>query len=471
MIMRYASVCAGIEAASVAWEPLGWRPVLFSEIEAFPRAVLKHRQRAVEASLAGAAHLGVPLWGDFTAIRPRHLRRLGIAFPDLLVGGTPCQAFSVAGLRRSLDDDRGNLTLAYVKLIHATDPRWAVWENVPGVLSTDDNAFGCFLAGLVGADAALAPPGGGRWPDAGMVAGPRRTAAWRVLDAQYFRLAQRRRRVFVVSGRTRDGVNPGAVLFEPESLRRREPPRRAPGEIAAALSATGVGVHGPDDNQAQAGHLLAFGGNNTAGPIEVAAALSAHGGPHGRMDFESETFVAGVANTLRADGFDASEDGSGRVTLVPVAYQNANVVAIGVAMRGRDGGATIECGDDLAHALRSSQGGGDKPFALIASGGADPVATAIRILESDPDADLDDLVEALAAAGVSLHVRRLLPVECERLQGFPDGYTDIPWRGRAHSSDGPRYKALGNSMAVPVMRWIGERIEAVEAALAERSAP
>ncbi|MEW5729885.1 MAG: DNA cytosine methyltransferase [Pseudomonadota bacterium] len=212
------------------------------------------------------------------------------------------------------------------------------------------------------------------------------------------------------------------------------------------------------------------------------------------MDFESETFVAGVANTLRADGFDASEDGSGRVTLVPVAYrtagdggiyeegdrtappttgtdQNANVVAIGVAMRGRDGGAAIECGDDLAHALRSSQGGGDKPFALIASGGADPVATAIRMLESDSDADLDALVEALAAAGVSLHVRRLLPVECERLQGFPDGYTDIPWRGRAHSSDGPRYKALGNSMAVPVMRWLGERIEAVEAALAERSAP
>lgn len=494
MTMRYASVCAGIEAASVAWEPLGWRPVLFSEIEAFPRAVLKHRQRAVDASLTGAAHLGVPLWGDFTAIRPRHLRRLGIAFPDLLVGGTPCQAFSVAGLRRSLGDDRGNLTLAYVRLIHATDPRWAVWENVHGVLSTDDNAFGCFLAGLVGADAALAPPGGGRWPDAGMVAGPRRTAAWRVLDAQYFRLAQRRRRVFVVSGRTRDGVNPGAVLFEPESLRRREPPRRAPREIAAALSATGVGVHGPDDNQAQAGHLLAFGGNNTAGPIEVAAALSAHGGPHGRMDFESETFVAGVANTLRADGFDASEDGSGRVTLVPVAYrtagdggiyeegdrtaplttgtdQNANVVAIGVAMRGRDGGAAIECGDDLAHALRSSQGGGDKPFALIASGRADPVATATRVLESDPDADLDAMVEALATAGVSLHVRRLLPVECERLQGFPDGYTDIPWRGRAHSSDGPRYKALGNSMAVTVMRWLGERIEAVEAALAERGAP
>ncbi|MEW5729886.1 MAG: DNA cytosine methyltransferase [Pseudomonadota bacterium] len=161
MIMRYASVCAGIEAASVAWEPLGWRPVLFSEIEAFPRAVLKHRQRAVEAGLKGAARLGVPLWGDFTAIRPRHLRRLGIEFPDLLVGGTPCQAFSVAGLRRSLEDDRGNLTLAYVRLIHATDPRWAVWENVPGVLSTDDNAFGCFLAGLVGADAALAPPGGG----------------------------------------------------------------------------------------------------------------------------------------------------------------------------------------------------------------------------------------------------------------------------------------------------------------------
>lgn len=138
-----------------------------------------------------------------------------------------------------------------------------------------------------------------------------------------------------------------------------------------------------------------------------------------------EAYHAAVANTLKADGFDASEDGSGRTTLVPMLF----------------------------------------------FGDADPVATAIRMLESDPDADLDALVEALAAAGVSLHVRRLLPVECERLQGFPDGYTDIPWRGRAHSSDGSRYKALGNSMAVPVMRWLGERIEAVEAALAERSAP
>jgi DNA (cytosine-5)-methyltransferase 1 len=497
MTMRYASICAGIEAASVAWEPLGWRPVLLSEIEGFPRAVLEHRQRAVDTRRPGAARLGVPLWGDFTALRPRHLRRLGIEFPDLLVGGTPCQAFSVAGLRGSLGDDRGNLTLAYVRLIHAADPRWAVWENVPGVLSTDDNAFGCFLAGLVGADAALPPPGGGRWPDAGMVAGPRRTAAWRVLDAQYFRLAQRRRRVFVVSGRARDGINPGAVLFEPEGVRRREPPRRAPGAaVAGTLEARAAhGGHDPGAHGAAAGHLqVAFGGNNTVGPIEVAAALSAHGGPHGRMDFESETFVAGVANTLRADGFDASEDGSGRTTLVPVAYriagddaayeegdsaaplttgtdQNANVVAMGIALRGRDGGAAIECGDDLAHALRSSQGGGDKPFALIASGAADPVAAAIRALEADPKADLDAIVAALAAAGVSLHVRRLLPVECERLQGFPDGYTDIPWCGRGHSPDGPRYKALGNSMAVPAMRWLGQRIEAVEAALAGRARP
>lgn len=414
--LRYASVCSGIEAASVAWAPLGWCPMWFSEVAAFPKAVLAHH------------YPNVPDLGDMSGIIDRLKKGDPLFNIDVLVGGTPCQSFSIAGKRDSLNDERGNLTMCFVRLVHATDPRWTVWENVPGVLSTDDNAFGCFLAGLVGEDTALISPGG-RWTDAGMVAGPERTAAWRILDAQHFGLAQRRRRVFVVSGRTCDRSNPGAVLFESDSLRRHSAPSRPPRPVTAAVSATGVGVYGPDDNQEQTNHLIAFGGNNTKGPIEIAAALTAQGG---RMDFESETFVT----SYRTTGYGTVyEEGDRVATLTTNTDRCANVLAVGVVLRGREGGATIECGDDLAHALRSSQGGSDKPFAMVNDGS-------------------------------SLHVRRLLPVECERLQGFPDGYTDIPWRGRPGSPDGSRYKALGNSMAVPVMHWIGQRIEAVEAAQA-----
>ena len=173
--MKYLSVCSGIEAASVAWHSLGWEPLAFSEIESFPRKVLAHH------------YPDVPLHGDFTILRDQDW----IRDADVLVGGTPCQAFSVAGLRQSLNDDRGNLTLEFVRLADAIDDlrpagngAIIVWENVPGVLSVKDNAFGCFLAALVGNDTPLKPTGG-QWTNAGMVVGPRRKAAWRVLDAQF----------------------------------------------------------------------------------------------------------------------------------------------------------------------------------------------------------------------------------------------------------------------------------------------
>jgi DNA (cytosine-5)-methyltransferase 1 len=262
MTIHFGSVCSGIEAASVAWELLGWKAAWLSEIEPFPRAVLAHH------------YPDVPLHGDFTTLRND---AEAVADIDLLVGGTPCQAFSVAGLRQSLADDRGNLTLEFVRLADAIDDvrgergqpgLTVVWENVPGVLSTKDNAFGCFLAGLVGADAPLVPPAGQRWTNAGLVVGPRRTAAWRVLDAQYFGLAQRRERVFVVAS-PRNGTDPSAVLFEPEGVRRHHPPRRGEGQAVAALTANGVGTCGADDNQGQAGHLIAqaFGGGNTGGVL------------------------------------------------------------------------------------------------------------------------------------------------------------------------------------------------------------
>ena len=186
--MKYLSVCSGIEAASVAWESLGWNPVAFSEIEPFPSAVLAER------------FPDVPNLGDMTKYHEWNIPAI-----DLMVGGTPCQAFSVAGKRGSLGDDRGNLCLTFCRMADYFAPKWVLWENVPGVLSTPDNAFGCFLGALCGADAPVIPPGGGRkHPNSGVVAGPKRTVAWRVLDAQWHRVPQRRKRA-ITCRRTRAG--------------------------------------------------------------------------------------------------------------------------------------------------------------------------------------------------------------------------------------------------------------------------
>lgn len=220
MPIIYGSVCSGIEAATMAWHPLGMRAIWFAEIEAFPSAVLAHH------------YPKTPNLGDMTKLGALVLSGK-IAAPDVLVGGTPCQAFSVAGMREGLADPRGALTIKYVELADATDyvrasqrkpPCVIVWENVPGVLSDKRNAFGCFLGALAGEDCEL-QPSGKRWPDAGCVYGPKRTIAWRVLDAQYFGLAQRRRRVFVVAS-ARNGFDPTEVLFEREGVRRDSPPRR-----------------------------------------------------------------------------------------------------------------------------------------------------------------------------------------------------------------------------------------------------
>ena len=393
--MRYLSVCSGIEAATVAWHPLGWTPAAFSEIEKFPSAVLAHHYPTV---------LNL---GDMTEMDVEPLGRI-----DILVGGTPCQAFSVAGLRQSLDDARGNLTLSYVRLIHELVAdhglRNAVWENVPGVLSTKDNAFGCFLGAIVGSDEPLVPPGGKRWPNAGMVSGPKGRAARAIKDAQYFGLAQRRRRVFVVSD-FGNGADPAAVLFELEGVRGNPAPsREARKDVAPTISARTKGGGGLGTDFDLDGGLI-----QTASTGDISRCLNAGG--MGRIDYETETMIATsvtgeISHTLKAEGFDASEDGTGR---------GNPIIAQTVALRGRDGGATAELGGEVATALRASQGGGDKPHVLTSA------------------------------------VRRLTPTECERLQGFPDNYTRISDK----TADGPRYKALGNSMAVPVMHWIGARID------------
>lgn len=396
--MRYLSVCSGIEAASVAWQPLGWVPIAFAEIEAFPSAVLSHHYPAV------------PNLGDMRSLATRILCG-EIEAPDILVGGTPCQAFSVAGNRESLSDDRGNLTLRFVELAAAIDavrsrsgkPNCIViWENVPGVLSTRDNAFGCFLAGLAGENEPL-QPAGSRWSNAGAVLGPKRSVAWRTLDAQYFGLAQRRRRVFVVAS-ARTGFDPCQVLFEWQGLRRDSAPCRSSQEDAAGTLAGGARRRG-----------------DTSGPIDVATARSASASASGRLDFESETFV--VAGTLR--GHPRPGSNSIGATVIH-GTQDPCIGKVAFAMGRNTGRENVVCvTGDITHALKAEGADASED----GSGRGNPITA----------------------------VRRLTPRECERLQGFPDDYTLIPWRG-GEAPDGPRYKALGNSMAVPVMRWIGERI-------------
>ena len=400
MTLRYGSVCSGIEAASVAWHPLGWRAAWVAEIEAFPSAVLAHH------------YPDVPNLGDMTTL-PAQVRLGLIEAPDVLVGGTPCQAFSVAGLRNSLADDRGNLTLSYFHLLDAIDHARAernepaciaVWENVPGVLSTKDNAFGCFLAGLAGETEPLLAPGG-KWSDAGFIDGPSRAIAWRVLDAQYFGLAQRRRRVFVVAS-ARDDIDPAAILFEFEGVRRDSPPsREARQETAGTLEARTGGGGSPGTDGACAGHVqpvappLMAKGNRTGGDrppgtcVDTCGSLIPTWWDGGQV---SQTLDA-----VLAKGQTMPEKNRFPAVLQPVALP-----------------ATMPT-------LSSADSGSNRTPALLSA----------------------------------MQVRRLTPRECEKLQGFEPDYTLVPYRSKP-AADGPRYKALGNSMAVPCMRWIGERIAA-----------
>lgn len=426
-------MCSGIEAASVAWSPLGWEAAWFAEIEPFPSAVLAHH------------YPHVPNLGDMTTVARRVISG-EVDAPDLLCGGTPCQAFSVAGLRKSLDDDRGNLTLKFVELADAIDhvraragldPADVFWENVPGVLSTKDNAFGCFLAGLAGEDEPLVSPrppdaqGRRTWSNAGCVYGPKRAIAWRTLDAQYFGLAQRRRRVFVVAS-ARNGFDPATVLFEWDGVRRDTAPSREAGQNAAAgtLRSTDGGC---DVDHVRAGHVV--------GPLTAACGPNGHGGSGYKGDFESETFlVQETTHTLRGEGFDASEDGTGRGTpLVPVAFpanlsgtQHASAENLAPSMGAKN---------PTAVAFQSSQSG-------------------VRIGDTHATLDANNGPRRHNGALIGMQVRRLTPTECERLQGFPDDYTAIPWRNKPASEcpDGPRYKALGNSWATHVVSWLGRRL-------------
>lgn len=462
--ITFGSVCSGIEAASVALGPLGFVPAWLSEIDPFASAVLAHH------------YPSAPNLGDMTAIARRVLAG-DVAAPDVLCGGTPCQAFSVAGLRNSLADARGNLTLKFVELADAIDhvrlaagkpPAGILWENVPGVLSTKDNAFGCFLAGLAGEDEPLQPPGG-RWANAGAVYGPARAVAWRTLDAQYFGVAQRRRRVFLVAS-ARNGFDPAAVLFEWDGMRRDTAPSREAGQNPAGSLTASAGRRG-GVNDPERGQLVDTVATLDAsfGRLQGASGQDAgHGHSH---------LIPHTTHTLRGEGFDASEDGTGRGTpLVPVAFAENSRNEL--RLEGGDGQrtGTLSTGGGkagqgapmIAFPARMSATQHASTENLSPSLGAtNPTAVAVQASQSgvrmnETVGTLDANYGSRRHNGVMLgaQVRRLTPTECERLQGFPDGYTAIPWRGKPADQcpDGPRYKALGNSWPVPVVRWIGARL-------------
>ena len=366
--VRYGSVCSGIEAATVAWHPLGWEAAWYSEIEPFPCAVLKHHYPAV------------PNYGDMTKYEE---------WPDepinLLVGGTPCQSFSVAGLRKGLADPRGNLMLTYGAIARRYRPEWLVWENVPGVLSSNGGRdFGTFL---------------------GMLAELGYGFAYRVLDAQYFGVAQRRRRVFVVAN-VRSWQRAAAVLFESHSLQGHPAPSRETAkDVAGTFTArANSGGWGQDVDLAASGYMQVAHAQSIAYPM--------HGGMIGRQE----------QNGPSGSGFGEETDPS----------------------------YTLTAGGQVRHGVAVTQPViyQDSQFGV----GAYRNAGSLRA---------GRIPEHQMVANDAMQVRRLTPVECERLQGFPDNYTNIPWRKKPESPDGPRYKALGNSMAVPVMAWIGKRIQQV----------
>jgi DNA (cytosine-5)-methyltransferase 1 len=469
--MKFGSVCSGIEAASVAWNKLGWTASWLAEIEPFPSAVLAHH------------YPDVPNLGDMTLL-PEKILSGEIEAPDVFCGGTPCQAFSIAGNRNSLDDARGNLSLTFCEIANAIDtvrsiPAIIFWENVPGVLSTKDNAFGCFLGELSGEDGEL-KPAGKKWTNAGCVFGPKRAVAWRVLDAQYFGLAQRRKRVFVVAS-ARDDFNPAEVLFEFDGLRRDTAPGRNSRETTTIDAQSGIGTY----NKQRIGEYSTEDVASTcaARDYKDATDLIVNTIPLNTM-----TMLGRPSDDLKprmGSGIGLETDPSPTITKGhshAVAYSIAENI---INRQDHNGGNGIGSQEELQYTLNAtgvhgiaimsdvagpldasyykgqgSRQGGEREFVAQSFAqnqlGEVRVGDVFNTLNTNSNAsgrNTPMLMTQMAA-------RRLTPTECERLQGFPDGYTQIPWRNKSAEDcpDGPRYKALGNSWAVPVVAWIGERI-------------
>ncbi|UVK44389.1 DNA cytosine methyltransferase [Mesorhizobium sp. AR07] len=435
--MRVFSTFSGISAASVAWRPLGYRFVGFSEIEPLPCHVLHHRCGASQPrrlpigdvkrakAVAGLPEAGIPNLGDISQITDEDLQALGPV--DVLEGGTPCQDFSVAGLRKGLAGARGNLTLAFCDLAErmrrVNNLQFIVWENVYGVLSDKTNGFGNLLAALVGESRALVAPGQ-RWTNAGHVAGPEGEVAWRVFDAQYWGVPQRRRRVFAVASVGDRQIDPRAILFEPKILRRHS---EASGNL-------GKGAPSGSDRDTIVGPLayaLCDDYVPKASP-DLAYSLLA-GSATGTGHTPCVVHRQAIANTANPENRAVGIDAPSIVAAIPPSAECDSSLPPSVTppvMRAPANGASRRC-----------------------RGGTRSTASG-RQRQRRPR---DRRQAGVASAEAPWIVRRLLPVECERLQGFPDGWTGVPFRGR-RAADTPRYRAIGNSMAVPCMRFIGERL-------------
>ena len=411
--MKYLSVCSGIEAATVAWHSLGWKAAAYSEIEPFPSAVLAHH------------YPDVPNVGDMTKFKEWNIEPGSI---DLLVGGTPCQSFSVAGLRKGLDDPRGNLMLTYLAIARQYRPRWLVWENVPGVLSSNRGLdFASLLRGMGECGYGF---------------------AYRVLDAQCFGVPQRRRRVFVI-GYLGDWRAAAAVLFERHSLSGHPAPSREKRQAVAGTIEASLGrSRGAGTSTSAICPTLRAGGNRTGGDrppgTDVDAADSLIVQPYP------------IANTLTArmhKGLNSTLDEGQTPVMQPVGvFQDSEF-----GVQQYDSAGTLRAGRIPEHQMVM------QPIALQDISPREKAQNG----KGWNDDGTSYTVDTAATQGVvaAMQVRRLTPVECERLQGFPDNYTAIPWRKKPADQcpDGPRYKALGNSMAVPVMAWIGKRIQEFEA--------
>ena len=461
--MRFLSICSGIESASVAWKPLGWDAVAFAEVEPFPCSVLAHHYPTV------------PNWGDVTKWESWPDESI-----DLLVGGTPCQSFSNAGKRAGMDDPRGQLALSFSAIAGKYRPRWVVWENVPGVLSSGRGRdFGSFLGSLAKLGYGL---------------------AYRVLDAQWFGLAQRRKRVFVV-GCLGGWQSAAAVLFEPQSLLGNSPPSREAGEkitrdVAPCLDRSYASKQGASkqDLNHGCGHLIPevkpqwWDGGQVSQTLD---AVLQKGQAMPEKNRFPAVLVPECAHTLRAK-YDASEDGTGRGTPLIAfnACQDPICGEISEPIGAKDRGHGIankmmvrrltptEC--ERLQGFPDCYNGAvtGEVAATMGTPGSSVNASGPTVIAFKPGQSAkartigaqEGVACTLEAGGggnnkqavvTKLQVRRLTPRECERLQGFPDDYTLVPHRNKP-AADGPRYKALGNSMAVPVMAWIGKRIQRME---------
>ena len=446
--MNYLSVCSGIEAATCAWHHMGWNPVGFSEIEPFPSAVLKHHYPTV------------PNLGDMTKYKEWNLDSVG-----LLVGGTPCQSFSVAGLRKGLEDPRGNLALTYVGILDKFRPKWCIWENVPGVLSSNGGRdFGSFLGALVECGYGF---------------------AYRVLDAQNFGVPQRRRRVFVV-GCLGDWESAAKVLFESDCLSGNNTKSRVKKEATATYSERGIAYGGTDGECADT--VTSRWAKGSGGPSGSECGLFVAHKVYETHPADSRVKEMGdVCQTVTSRW----GTGGGNVPLV-----QSFGFEPGIAKREGNPNRFVE---ESSPTLRANMG--DNQVAVAYSIREDAkannfsatpleVTPALQAMQPsvqshhaqtfvvdraafnqgqnalyEPKIEQTEVMPTLVSKGphaVMNHmaVRRLTPTECERLQGFKDSYTLIPWK-KGKSPDGHRYKALGNSMAVPVMKWIGERINEI----------